>query len=193
MKNVWKPFLLIVIIGILVVVIIQASPNQERLAQDVSLSFRPPIGTSVGELAPELTGTTLDGERITLSELRGTTVLLNIFASWCGPCRAEAPHLAEVDRITGEEVVFIGLNMQENPQAVQEFKDEFGLEFPLILNHDGKLTQVYQPVGLPTSWFIDPQGIIRYVHAGPMTTDLLLAALEDARAGREHNPFTAAP
>jgi hypothetical protein len=59
-----------------------------------------------------------------------------------------------------------------------------------LLNEDGKLTEVYQPVGLPTSWFIDADGVVRYVFAGPMTREVLTGILEDIQAGREPDPFS---
>ena len=189
MKQIWKPLLLIVIIAILGAdLYFDARSNQDASSQVNQLADLP-VGTSTGELAPDFSGTTLDGETVRLSDLRGKTVLVNIFASWCGPCRAEAPHLVEVDNVLNEDVVFIGLNLQENPHAIAGFKDDFGIEFPLVLNEDGRLTEIYKPIGLPTSWFIDPDGVVRYVHAGPMTSDILLAAIEDTQAGREYNPF----
>lgn len=164
----------------------RAGPEQAAQPQ-VELDL--PVGTQSGELAPALVGTTLDGETISLADLRGQIVLINVFASWCGPCRAEAPHLADVSRNSPEDVVFLGLNLQEDPAAVAGFRDDFGLDFPLIVNQDGALTEIYQPIGLPTSWFIDRQGVVRYVHAGPMTAQFLEGILDDIRAGRQPDPF----
>jgi thiol-disulfide isomerase/thioredoxin len=189
MKKIWKPLLLIAVIGIIAADLFfdarSSNDNPNQLASTLDL----PVGTTTGDLAPDFNGTTLDGEIVQLSDLRGKTVLVNIFASWCGPCRAEAPHLVEVDNLLGEDVVFVGLNLQENVSAVEGFKQDFGIDFPLVLNEDGRLTEIYKPIGLPTSWFIDPNGIVRYVHAGPMTSEILLAAIEDTQAGREYNPF----
>jgi thiol-disulfide isomerase/thioredoxin len=189
MKKIWKPLLLIVIIGIIAAELFfdyrSLLDTSTQLASTIDL----PVGTNSGELAPDFSGTTLDGEVVQLSDLRGKTVLVNIFASWCGPCRAEAPHLVEVDNLLGEDVVLLGLNLQENISAVESFKQDFGIDFPLVLNEDGKLTEIYKPIGLPTSWFIDPDGVVRYVHAGPLTSEIILAAIEDTQAGREYNPF----
>ncbi len=152
-----------------------------------------PVGINTGELAPDFTGITIDGQEIRLSELRGKTVLINIFASWCGPCRVEAPHLVEVHNgLDAEEVVFIGLNLEETSEAVAGFQADFGIEFPLVLNQDGRLTEIYTPRGLPTSWFIDADGVIQYVHAGPITAEMLQQALADVQAGRQPDPFAAA-
>ena len=143
------------------------------------------IGTTVGDLAPDFTGTTLDGETIRLGDLRGKVVLVNDFASWCGPCLAETPHLVEVFNANAEDVVFIGLNLQESEDAVVTYRDDFAVTYPLVLDPDGRLTDIYKPIGLPTSWFIDPDGVVRYVHVGPMTAGMIQRALDEVAAGRE--------
>lgn len=189
MKKIWKPLLVILILGIIAAdLFLDARYSNERSSQPLTTTDLP-TGTSTGELAPEFIGTTLEGEAVQLSDLRGKTVLVNIFASWCGPCRAEAPHLVKADNMLGEDVVIIGLNLQEKIPEVESFKQDFGIDFPLVLNEDGRLTEIYKPIGLPTSWFIDPDGVVRYVHTGPMTGDIILAAIEDTKAGREYNPF----
>ena len=116
--------------------------------------------------------------------------VVNVFASWCGPCRAEIPHLVEVfGEVNEQGVTFVGLNLSEKPGAVSTFRDEFDINFPLLLDEDGRLTEVYRPIGLPTSWFIDADGIVRYVFAGPMTKEMLKGILADIEAGREPDPF----
>lgn len=189
MKKIWKPLLIIVIIGIIAAELFFDYRSSLDTSSQVASTIDLPVGTNSGELAPDFSGTTLDGEIVQLSDLRGKTVLVNIFASWCGPCRAEAPHLVEADNLLGEDVVLLGLNLQENITAVESFKQDFGIDFPLVLNEDGELTEIYKPIGLPTSWFIDPDGIVRYVHVGPLTSEIMLAAIEDTQAGREYNPF----
>ena len=191
-KKIWKPLVLILVISVLATdLYFDYRANAENpTAQTSESTVDIPIGTSIGELAPDITGTTLDGETLTLSELRGDLVLVNVFASWCGPCRAEVPHLVEVfDEVDNEGIEFVGLNFAESSDAVSKFKDEFDINFPLLLNEDGRLTEVYQPIGLPTSWFIDADGVVRYVFAGPMTKEMLIGILEDIEAGREPDPF----
>ena len=149
-----------------------------------------PVGTAVGELAPDITGTTLEGQEIAISDQQGNVVLVNVFASWCGPCRVEAPHLVEVyNNLDQEKFEFIGLNLQERPTEVEFFRDEFFIDFPLVLNEGGDLTNIYSPIGLPTTWFIDRDGVVRFVFSGPMTKEALQAILEDVEAGREPDPF----
>jgi len=192
-NKIWKPLVLILVVSVIGAdLYFDYRANAENPTAHTSESIVDiPTGTSIGELAPDITGTTLDGETLSLSELRGEIVLVNVFASWCGPCRAETPHLVEVfDEVDNQGIDFVGLNLSESSDAVSNFKDEFDINFPLLLNQDGRLTEVYQPIGLPTSWFIDADGVVRYIFAGPMTKEVLTGILEDIEAGREPDPFT---
>ena len=188
MKKLWKNLIVIgfaLFFGINLYLEIQ-EPSPEPLVDTSDLS----VGIKTGERATDFEGVTLSGETIRLSDLRGKTVLINLFASWCGPCQLEAPHLAQVyAELGGDDVAFIGLNLEERPEEVSAFKEEYGWEFPVILNQDGKLTEIYRPLGLPTSWFIDPNGIIQYVHTGPITADMLTMAIINIQEGREPNSF----
>jgi len=193
MRRIWKPFILILVIGIMATYVLldQRAIAQTQTEAEVQSDLDLPVGTNIGELAPNFTGTTLDGGTIRLSDLRGKTVLINVFASWCGPCRLEMPHLVEAaDQFGDQEVVFIGINLQEKQEAVEVFRDEFNVKFPLVLNENGSLTNnLYTPIGLPTSWFIDQDGVVRYVFAGAMTREVLQNVLEDIIAGKEPDPF----
>lgn len=179
-KNIWKPLVFVLLVGVLAV----------ALYMQVSSLERPPVGTEIGELAPDFTGTSLEGDTISLNDFRGQIVLVNDFATWCGPCQAETPYLVEVYNAEGGEVVFIGLNLQESESKVAEFKAQHNIPYPLVMDPDGKLIEIYRPVGLPTSWFIDSEGVVRYIHAGPMTTAMLQETLDAIREGREPDVFS---
>jgi thiol-disulfide isomerase/thioredoxin len=191
-NKIWKSLVLILVLSVLAVdLYFETRANAENTATQTSERTDDiPIGTSIGELAPDIAGNSLDGEELSLSEFRGDLILVNVFASWCGPCRAETPHLVEVFGDAGlEGIKFIGLNLSESSEAVSIFKDEFNINFPILLNQDGRLTEVFQPIGLPTSWFIGADGVVRYVFVGPMTKEMLTGILEDIEAGREPDPF----
>ena len=193
MKKIWKVIIIVLVAGVMIGDLLldyrtdaQAHPQDTEAAELAGLT----IGIAVGELAPDFTGTTLDGDTITLSELKGKQVLVNVFASWCGPCRVEAPHLVEVyNNLDQDKVEFIGLNLQERASEVEFFRDEFFIDFPLVLNEGGDLTEIYRPIGLPTTWFIDQEGVVRFVFSGPMTKEVLEQILDDVEAGRKPDPF----
>ncbi len=193
MRKFWKVIILIFVAGIMAGDLLidyqaqeQAHPQESQAAE---LQDRN-VGIAVGDLAPEFSGTTIDGQTVSLSDLDGKLVVVNVFASWCGPCRAETPHLVEIyDELDRDEVEFVGLNLQETPGAVQTFKEEFSIEYPLLLNEGGEITNVYSPIGLPTTWFIDREGIVRFTFSGPLTKESLQVILDDVAAGREPDPF----
>lgn len=193
MKTLWKPIVIILVVCIMAVDVFldQRTNAQAEVVTLAGSDLTLPVGTRIGELAPDFTGTTLEGDTVRLSDLRGKTVLINVFASWCGPCRLEMPHLVQLsNELDQDEVVFVGLNLQENPDSVTTFRDEFGIDFPLVLNEDGQLTNgLYTPIGLPTSWFIDREGVVGYVFSGAMTREVLENVLDDVIAGREPAPF----
>jgi len=193
MKTLWKPIVIILVVCIMAVDVFldQRTNAQAEVVTLAGSDLTLPVGTRIGELAPDFNGTTLEGDTVRLSDLRGKTVLINVFASWCGPCQLEMPHLVQLsNELDQDEVVFVGLNLQENPDSVTTFRDEFGIDFPLVLNEDGQLTNgLYTPIGLPTSWFIDREGVVRYVFSGAMTREVLENVLDDVIAGREPAPF----
>ena len=132
------------------------------------------VGLAIGDLAPDFSGETVDGHSLSLSDLEGKLVMVNVFASWCGPCRVETPHRVELyNELDRNNVEFVGLNLQETPEAVMSFQEEFSIEYPLLLNEGGEITNIYRPIGLPTTWFIDQQGIIRFTFSGPLTKESL--------------------
>jgi len=147
-------------------------------------------GSSVNGLAPDFSGTTVDGENIRISDYRGKIVLVNLFASWCGPCLAETPHLVEIDNDNQGDLIILGMNFQETPKSISGYRKDFDISYPLVLDPEGSFFKLYRSVGLPTSWFIDPEGVIRYIHNGPMTATMIRKVLDDIRAGKQPDPFT---
>ena len=194
MSKLWKVVILIVVLGVIALNVYfdyRAQANIQPGGAGADTLANTEIGTSVGDQAPDFAGATFEGNTIQLSELRGKIVVLNLFASWCGPCRAEAPHLVDAfQEVDPQENAFIGFNFQESASAVIDFREEFSIQFPLVMDEDGNLTNnVYQPIGLPTSWFIDQDGIVRYVFSGPMSKQTLLKILSDIQSGLVPDPY----
>lgn len=135
-----------------------------------------------GFLAPDFALATADGKMVRLSELRGRPVVLNVWASWCPPCREEMPALERVHQAyQGQGVVILGLNstFQDSREEALAFAAGQGLSFPIVFDEQGQATRLYQVRALPTTFFIDAQGIIQEVIAGgPMAEALLRIRVE---------------
>jgi cytochrome c biogenesis protein CcmG/thiol:disulfide interchange protein DsbE len=137
-----------------------------------------------GFLAPEIELATLDGEGMRLSDLRGKPVLINFWASWCGPCRAEMPHLqAAFEDHAADRLVVLGVNQMESAPPVAGLVEELDLTFPVLMDRDGDVSAAYQVRGLPTSFFVDADGIIRDLFIGPMSSGLIESKLETILSG----------
>ncbi len=128
-----------------------------------------PPAPAVGHPAPDFSLTTLSGEPFTLSGLRGTPVVLNFWATWCPPCRAELPELQGANERLAGQVAIIGVNQAEAPADVSRFVAGLGLTFPVPLDVDAATSRLYAVRSLPTTFFIDRQGIIRHIQIGPVT------------------------
>jgi peroxiredoxin len=136
-----------------------------------------PPAPAVGHPAPDFTLTTLTGETFTLSELRGKPVVLNFWATWCPPCRAELPELeAAAERHDGE-IVIAGVNQAEATDQVREFAEAMDLGFVIPLDVDAQVSREYGARSLPTTFFIDREGIIRQIQIGPVTEATLAQLL----------------
>ena len=135
-----------------------------------------------GFLAPEFTLTTLEGETIYLAELRGKAVLVNIWASWCIPCRSEMPAMQAIyEEYAGRGFTILAVNAtnQDSRSEAADFVREYELTFPILLDLDGTVGQLYQVSALPSSFFIRPDGTIQeVVIGGPMAEALLRTRIE---------------
>ena len=134
---------------------------------------------SIGKPAPDFTLLALDGQLIRPADLRGKVVLINFWASWCAPCRKEMPLLVQAARRyrdRGFEVVAI--NIQEDRDRVSRFVGEFELDFPVLIDSAGDVTQQYRVQGLPTSYLIDREGVVRERKIGEYSRADLVATIE---------------
>jgi cytochrome c biogenesis protein CcmG/thiol:disulfide interchange protein DsbE len=136
-----------------------------------------PPAPAVGYPAPDFTLPTVAGSDITLSELRGMPVVLNFWATWCPPCRAELPELQAASEKYAGQIAIIGVNQAEPPAAVQAFAGKLGLAFEIPLDTEAKVSHTYGVRSLPTTFFIDRQGVIRQIQIGPVTEATLTQLL----------------
>jgi len=125
------------------------------------------IGSEVGRMAPDFTLTTLDGDSITLSDFRGKTVFINFWATWCGPCRSEMPYIQELYEEQSETgVAILAIDVGENLAEVEEFIRDYSLTFLVLLDMSGTVAEKYNIRAIPTTYFIDSDGIIRDMQIG---------------------------
>lgn len=127
--------------------------------------------------APDFTVYDSSGVQVRLSELRGKPVLLNFWATWCGPCESELPAFNAAYEEHGDEVGFMMVNLAEpggeRPEAVAEYAAENGYTFPIYYDSDGDAASVYGVYSIPMSVFIDEDGIVQAVYPGAMSADTL--------------------
>jgi thiol-disulfide isomerase/thioredoxin len=149
----------------------------------------PTEGLRVGGLSPELTETDSSGNRaplldvngnpIRLSDLRGKAVWINFWASWCPPCQQETPILREVsDLYRDRGVVLVAIEVQETVDAGRQYAQRYDLRYTIGADVTGSVFRAYRVYGLPTQFFIDANGAIRFVVQGPLSRESAIANLE---------------
>ena len=160
---------------------VEAEPGMGVVALAESLN---PTGEApaaeVGRAAPAFRLRSLDGSATELTDYRGNYVLLNFWASWCGPCRGETPALQAFFERQAPGLVVVGVNQQETAETAQAFTDQFAVTYPIVLDADGQVSGAYRvSTGLPVSFLVDPDGVIQRVHLGALTdSDLADLAAE---------------
>ena len=134
----------------------------------------------VGHLAPDFTVTTYDGQdSFVLSEIvarearGGKPVVLNFWATWCGPCRIEMPHFERSSLKYYDQVTFLGVNQGEPADRIAKFNQTMGVTYPLLLDKEWVVSNRYGISNLPTTIFIDAQGVIQEVFVGTMNQAVL--------------------
>jgi thiol-disulfide isomerase/thioredoxin len=135
-----------------------------------------------GFAAPDFTLKTPAGEEYTLSELKGSAVLVNLWATWCPPCRAEMPAIDKIYQEYKDQgfiVLAVNMTYQDEPANVAPFIQKYNLTFPVLLEETGNVGAAYQLRSLPSSYFINRAGIIQeVVIGGPMSEALLRTRIE---------------
>jgi thiol-disulfide isomerase/thioredoxin len=133
------------------------TPNPQSLA----------IAAKRGHLAPDFILHDETGKPVRLSDLRGAPVLLNFWATWCGPCKAEMPEFQQLSGDGTRPLVVVAVNANETPSLVNGFKREMGITFPTPIDRGSRVAQGYGIFGLPASFVLDAEGVIRDVRLGP--------------------------
>jgi len=123
--------------------------------------------TTVGAGAPNFTLQDAAGGNLKLSEQRGQVVMLNFWATWCGPCKQEMPHLNRLfEKYRGSGFVLLGMNIDDDPRNAIATASKLGVRFPVLLDTDKKVSKLYDLTTMPSTVLIDRDGRVRYIHLG---------------------------
>lgn len=117
--------------------------------------------------APDFTLKSASGENLRLSELRGEVVMINFWASWCGPCRQEMPILSELhDKYKSMGFTVLGVNVEENSAEARKLLKEMPVSFPVLFDNESTVSKQYDVVAMPSTVLVDRNGNMRYLHKG---------------------------
>lgn len=174
-----KAILVVVIIGMLgwAGYVYMESSNEKSVEADVVESDE--IGNRKGELAYDFELTTEDGEVVKLSDYKGQRVMLNFWATWCPPCRAEMPDMQKFQEDKDVKVLAVNLiETESNPMNVQQFLDDYELTFTIPLDEGSVVSEQYGIVAYPTTFMIDSNGRIQFVMMGALNYDMMVQQFE---------------
>lgn len=147
------------------------------MSDTVAKDERP--GFQKGDTPPDFELSTLSGETVKLSDYKGKKVILNFWASWCAPCKAEMPHMESYYKKNKDkdnvEIIAVNLTKQETKglEGIEDFIDTYGLTFPIPLDNDGKIMDMYKVLMIPTTYLINTDGTIAHKLIAPMDEKMI--------------------
>src|SRR3989338_2171433 len=168
MENLKKyaiPFIVILLIVVSIFILEIGKPTNEGVAQPDE-----DTGITVGKYAPDFELRSLEGSMVKLGDFRGKKVVLNFWASWCPPCREEMPEFQKLHE-QNENIVIVGVNLQENKDAISSFTSKFGITFPILLDPNAQVKEMYNVFTQPVTYFIDETGKITDKKFGALTIE----------------------
>lgn len=163
----------------------QEQAQQARKAKEAKTSTNTTEEDPDVVYAPEFEASNLGGQKETLSSYQGKKVVLNFWASWCSPCKAELPHMVDFQKNNAQalntDIVAVNLTQQEtvNIAGIKDFVKEYGLNFPVLLDETGEIASQYGIVTIPTTFILDEEGAVEHQITGPVTDDLLIKLLTE--------------
>jgi len=133
----------------------------------IAAAVASPAAITPSTKAPDFALRSLEGPNLRLQEQRGQVVMVNFWATWCGPCRVEMPHLARLyEKYHASGFQLLGINIDEDPRQAATVAAKLGLRFPVLLDTEKKVSKLYDLSTMPSTVLIDRDGRVRYIHRG---------------------------
>lgn len=163
-----KPVLYFAVIGIAIAALVAGARYTKRVGDSLAPSSDEPIQLVSNPLPlPDFTATTLEGKRITKADLKGKVVIVNFWATWCGPCRKEIPDFVALQEKYKDRLVIIGFSTDETGEDyVRAFAREFSMNYPIVIMDPSLRATFGRIYALPTSYVVDPEGMVVQKHVG---------------------------
>ncbi len=142
-------------------------------------------GLEKGKASPNFELPTLSGEKVKLTDYKGKIVILNFWASWCGPCKVEMPHMQNYYKnkkdAANVEIIAVNMTSEERggKKSIEKFVKEYGLTFPILLDNDGNVLDLYNIITIPTTYVIGTDGVISQKILGPMDEKMINELVEN--------------
>lgn len=168
----------ILLIGTMVVLMVKSNIGEAEPIEEVEEAV-PNEGLEKGNTPPDFELSTLSGDEVKLSDLKGKKVILNFWASWCGPCKAEMPHMQnyyEKNKDSANvEILAVNMTTQERRgiEGIEDFVDSHELTFPIPLDKEGSVIDAYSVMTIPTTYMIGTDGTVAHKIIGPMDEKML--------------------
>lgn len=187
-----KKFLLVAAVILILLVLVDITVLKDKgVVENAGQEEKPkkieelevlPVGIGIENIAPSFTLKDLDGNEVSLEDYKGKKILLNFWASWCPPCRAEMPDMQSFyQKYKDKGYTVIAVNMagtEKNSQDAPAFIEKHKLTFPVLLDEKGSIGALYNVISLPTSYFIDSDGVIRNKVTGPMSEEQMVKEMK---------------
>lgn len=141
-------------------------------------------GLQIGTKAPDFTLKALDGKQVKLSDYKGKPVIINFWASWCPACKAEMPDFEKTYQAYKDKgLVILAVDVGEPVVSVESFRQKYNLTFPILIDENSRVTRLYQVIPLPSTYFVDAQGVIRSKGLSQLLPDQLKQHLSKIMPG----------
>lgn len=147
---------------------------------DSVIEFKPGMPIKEGVAAPDFTGELMDGTSITLSELQGKPVIINFWATWCGPCVKEMPAFERLKDDFGDKIGIIAVNCGDDAGTVKDFVEENGYTFPVVLDEEYSISMLYPTNSIPYTVVVDAEGKVTHISTGALDADTMYERYKEA-------------